>query len=109
MTSSVSVDRNQLEQLAEVWEWAAHVAGSAATVVVVIPALTEASDRELDQFDAGQAVMAMMVEASDLGSAAGTHRWPIRPGLGPSSGCPRTGSAPAWWPSATRPTGRWRR
>jgi nitroreductase len=67
----VSVDRNQLEQLAEVWQWGGHVAGSAGTVVVVIPALTEASDRELDQFDAGQAVMAMMIEASDLGIGSG--------------------------------------
>ncbi len=67
----VSEDRNQLEQLAQVWQWGRHVAGSAATVIVVIPALTDASDRELDQFDAGQAVMAMMIEASDLGIGSG--------------------------------------
>jgi nitroreductase len=67
----VSVDRNQLEQLAQVWQWGRHVAGSAATVVVVIPSLTDASDRELDQFDAGQAVMAMLIEASDLGIGSG--------------------------------------
>jgi len=67
----VSTDRNQLEQLAEVWQWARHVASSAATVVVVIPASTDARDRELDEFDAGQAVMAMMIEASDLGIGSG--------------------------------------
>ncbi len=67
----VSVDRNQLEQLAQVWQWGRHVAGSAATVVVVIPASTDAGDRDLDQFDAGQAVMAMMIEASDLGIGSG--------------------------------------
>src|SRR5271154_3221665 len=67
----VSVDRNQLEQLAQVWQWGRHVAGSAATVIVVVPASTDASDRDLDQFDAGQAVMAMMIEASDLGIGSG--------------------------------------
>jgi nitroreductase len=67
----VSTDRTQLQQLAEVWQWAQHVATSAATVVVVIPASSGAHDRELDQFDAGQAVMAMMIEASDLGIGSG--------------------------------------
>jgi nitroreductase len=67
----VSTDRTQLEQLAEVWQSARHVATSAATVVVVIPASTDARTRELDQFDAGQAVMAMMIEASDLGIGSG--------------------------------------
>jgi nitroreductase len=67
----VSTDRNQLEQLAEVWQWAKHVATSAATVVVVIPGSTDAHDKELDQFDAGQAVMAMMIEASDRGIGSG--------------------------------------
>ncbi|HXW78783.1 MAG TPA: nitroreductase family protein [Acidimicrobiales bacterium] len=67
----VSTDRHQLEQLSEVWQGARHVASSAATVVVVIPASTTARDRELDQFDAGQAVMAMLIEASDLGIGSG--------------------------------------
>ena len=67
----VSTDRTQLEQLAEVWQGARHVAASAATVVVVIPASTDARTRELDQFDAGQAVMAMMIEAADLGIGSG--------------------------------------
>jgi nitroreductase len=67
----VSTDRHQLEQLSEVWQGARHVASSAATVVVVIPASTGVRDRELDQFDAGQAVMAMLIEASDLGIGSG--------------------------------------
>ncbi len=67
----VSTDRNQLEQLSEVWQSARHVATSAATVVVVIPSSTDARNRELDQFDAGQAVMAMMIEAADLGIGSG--------------------------------------
>jgi nitroreductase len=67
----VCTDRHQLEELAEVWQWGRHVATSAATVVVVIPASTAAHDRELDQFDAGQAVMAMLIEAADLGIGSG--------------------------------------
>jgi nitroreductase len=67
----VSADRDQLHQLAEVWQWARHVATSAATVVVVVPAGDGAQDRGLDQFDAGQAVMAMMIVASDLGIGSG--------------------------------------
>ena len=38
----VSTDRHQLDRLAEVWQWGRHVASSAATVVVVIPASTSA-------------------------------------------------------------------
>ena len=67
----VSTDRKQLQQLAEVWEWGRHVASSAVTVVIVIPVSAGAGDRELDQFDAGQAVMAMLIEASDLGIGSG--------------------------------------
>jgi nitroreductase len=67
----VTTDRNELEQLAQVWQSARHVASSAATVVVVIPVSSDARSRELDQFDAGQAVMAMMIEASDLGIGSG--------------------------------------
>ena len=67
----VSTGRRELEQLAEVWQWAKHVATSAATVVVVIPVSADAHEQELDQFDAGQAVMAMMIEAADLGIGSG--------------------------------------
>jgi nitroreductase len=67
----VSTDRGELEQLAQVWQHAHHVATSAATVVVVIPVSPGARDRQLDEFDAGQAVMAMMIAASDLGIGSG--------------------------------------
>ena len=67
----VSTDRGELEQLAQVWQHAHHVATSAATVVVVIPVSPSARDRQLDEFDAGQAVMAMMIAASDLGIGSG--------------------------------------
>jgi nitroreductase len=67
----VCTDREKLGQLAHVWQWARHVAGSAATVAVVLPALDDQTDREMDHFDAGQAVMAMMLVAADLGIGSG--------------------------------------
>ena len=67
----VSTDRGELEQLAQVWQYAHHVAISAATVVVVVPVSPNVRDQRLDEFDAGQAVMAMLIEASDMGIGSG--------------------------------------
>ena len=63
----VTTDRGQLERLSTVWRGAGHVAGSAATIVLVLP--EPESDRYLtiDQYDLGQATMAMMLAATDLG------------------------------------------
>jgi nitroreductase len=58
-------DRGQLRELAKVWEGSAHVAGSAATIVVIGPAADNEFHRA--QFDLGQAAMAMMLAAADLG------------------------------------------
>jgi nitroreductase len=66
----VSTDRAQLEELAKAWQYAAHVATSAATVTVVLPAPDD-NWREYDLFDAGQAVLQMMIAAADLGIGSG--------------------------------------
>ncbi len=58
-------DRQQLGELAKVWRGAGHVAHSAATIVVVGPAADNAFRRA--QLDLGQATMAMMIAAADLG------------------------------------------
>ena len=58
-------DRAQLRSLAAVWRGAAHVAESAATIVVVGPAADNEFHRA--QFDLGQATMAMTLAAADLG------------------------------------------
>jgi nitroreductase len=58
-------DREQLRELAGVWRGAAHVAGSAATIVVVGPVADNEFHRA--QFDLGQATMAMTLAAADLG------------------------------------------
>src|SRR6201986_1283983 len=58
-------DREQLRELAKGWRGAGHVAGSAATIVVVGPAADNEFHRA--QFDLGQATMAMTLAAPDLG------------------------------------------
>jgi nitroreductase len=58
-------DREQLSELAKVWRGAAHVAGSAATIVVIGPAADNEFHRA--QFDLGQATMTMTLAAADLG------------------------------------------
>lgn len=63
----VVTDRAQLQQLSTVWQGGKHIAGAAAAVGVVLPEPTDERMRVVDQFDAGQAVYAMMVVAADLG------------------------------------------
>ena len=58
-------DREQLRELAKVWRGAGHVTQSAATIVVVGPAADNEFQRA--QLDLGQATMAMMLAAADLG------------------------------------------
>jgi nitroreductase len=58
-------DRDQLRKLARVWRGAAHVAQSAATIAVIGPAADNEFGRA--QLDLGQATMAMLLAAADLG------------------------------------------
>jgi len=58
-------EREQLRELAKVWRGAGHVADSAATIVIVGPANDNPFRRA--QLDLGQATMAMMIAAADLG------------------------------------------
>ncbi len=61
----VVTDRAQLRALAGVWRGAGHVAGSAATIVVIGPPADNEFGRA--QFDLGQATMSMLLAAADLG------------------------------------------
>jgi nitroreductase len=47
------------------------VARSAATIALVAPVVTEPERRDWVQYDLGQATMAMMLAAADLGIGAG--------------------------------------
>ena len=63
----VVTDRSRLAELARVWRAAGHVAGSAATVALVAPDDPDPKTRESIQYDLGQATMAMLTAAADLG------------------------------------------
>jgi nitroreductase len=67
----VCTERAQLEALSQVWQYAGHVAASAATVAVVAPLPADKATGEVDQFDIGQAVMSMAIAAADLGVGCG--------------------------------------
>ena len=67
----VVTDRQQLTELGTVWQGARHVPGSAATIVLVLPEPESERYRVIDQYDLGQATMAMMLAATDLGIGTG--------------------------------------
>jgi nitroreductase len=62
-------DRAELEQLSKVWVGAGHVAGSAATIALIVDDDDETAKRV--QFDLGQATMNIMLAAADVGIGSG--------------------------------------
>ena len=67
----VVTDRDQLSELSKVWQFAAYVAGSAATIAVVAPVTEDQPERDWLQYDLGQATMSIMLAATDLGVGSG--------------------------------------
>ena len=67
----VVTEREQLTELAKVWQGAGHVAHSAATIALVLPQTDDAGERDRAQYDLGQATMAMLIAAADLGIGSG--------------------------------------
>ena len=61
----VVTDRAQLQELSKVWIGAGHVAGAATAIALITGPAEGAGHR--DEFDLGQATMAMMVTAADAG------------------------------------------
>src|SRR5437868_14663341 len=61
----VVTEREQLVELAKVWEHAGHVASSAATIALIAP-VVEGGKQQVEYFDLGQAAMSMMITAADL-------------------------------------------
>jgi len=67
----VCTDPAQLRELAGVWRFAAHVADSAATIALVMPASDDPDERETYHYDLGQMTMSLMLAAADLGIGSG--------------------------------------
>ena len=67
----IVTDQTQLQELSTVWRGAGHIASAAAAIVLVVPLPPD--DRRLvtDTYDIGQATMAMMIAATDLGVGTG--------------------------------------
>src|SRR5215218_8780378 len=68
----VVTDRERLVELAKAWpQGGRHIAGSAATIGIVARQPGDARQRDLLQYDIGQATANMMVTAADLGIGSG--------------------------------------
>jgi nitroreductase len=67
----IVTDKGQLKELSTVWRGAGHIAGAAAAIALVIPEPPDERRRVTDQYDVGQATMAMMIAATDLGIGTG--------------------------------------
>jgi nitroreductase len=67
----VVTDKDRLQRLSTVWQGARHVATSAATIAIVAPNAEGARDREILQYDLGQATYGIMLVAADLGVGTG--------------------------------------
>jgi nitroreductase len=67
----VVTDREQLVELAKVWQGATHIAQSAATIALVAKEPEDQRHRDWLMYDFGQATANMMLEAADLGIGSG--------------------------------------
>lgn len=67
----VVTDRDQLQQLSTVWRGARHIADAPAAIALVVPEPPDDRTRLLDQYDLGQATMAMTIAATDFGIGTG--------------------------------------
>ncbi|OBI49746.1 nitroreductase [Mycobacterium kyorinense] len=67
----IVTDRAQLQELSTVWQGAGHIASAAAAIALVIPVPPNDRRRVTDQYDVGQATMAMMIAATALGIGTG--------------------------------------
>jgi nitroreductase len=61
--------KSQLEELSKVWVGGGHVAGSAATIALIVN--SDEETRRHAQFDLGQVTMSIMLAAADLGIGSG--------------------------------------
>ncbi|OMC44385.1 nitroreductase family protein [Mycobacterium sp. IS-1264] len=67
----IVTDPTQLKELSTVWMGAGHIAAAAAAIVIVVPVPPDERRLVTDNYDVGQATMAMMIAATDLGIGTG--------------------------------------
>ncbi|MBV9319246.1 MAG: nitroreductase family protein [Mycobacterium sp.] len=67
----VVTEQSQLKELSTVWQGAGHIASAAAAIALVVPEPPSERRKVTDQYDVGQATMAMMLAATDLGIGTG--------------------------------------
>ena len=67
----VVTERERLRELAKTWRWARHVATSAATIALIMPASDDRDVRDTLHYDLGQVTMSIMLAAADLGIGSG--------------------------------------
>src|ERR1700712_280438 len=67
----IVTNKEHLQELSTVWRGAGHIAGAAAAIALVIPEPPDERRRVTDQYDIGQATMAIMLAATALGIGTG--------------------------------------
>ncbi|GAA2756286.1 nitroreductase family protein [Actinopolymorpha rutila] len=67
----IVTDRDQLTELSKVWQGARHIADAPAAIALVVPQPPDDRNREIDQYDLGQATYAIALAAADLGIGTG--------------------------------------
>ena len=67
----IVTDPDRLQELSTVWQGARHIASAPAAIALVAPVPPDERRKLLDQYDLGQATMAMMLAATDLGIGTG--------------------------------------
>jgi nitroreductase len=67
----IVTDQAQLQELSTVWRGAGHIAKAPAAIALVVPVPPDQRRLVTDTYDIGQATMAMMVAATDLGIGTG--------------------------------------
>jgi nitroreductase len=67
----IVTDPERLQQLSTVWQGARHIASAPAAIALIAPVPPDERRKLLDQYDLGQATMAMMLAATELGVGTG--------------------------------------
>ncbi len=67
----IVTDRAQLQELSTVWRGAGHIAAAPAAIAIVAPVPPDERRVVTDNYDIGQATMAMLIAATDLGIGTG--------------------------------------